>query len=68
MDVLDGSRATAERLKAWALETGFDRAGVARLTLQPHGPAFVHWLARGDQAGMGAMAPTIIVRRRSGGW
>ena len=45
-------RATAALLKSWALESGFDRAGVAELGLLEHGEALVRWLARGDQAGM----------------
>lgn len=47
------SRATADLLKSWALEAGFDRAGVAGLEPSAHGEAFLRWLARGDQAGMG---------------
>ena len=45
-------RATADLLKSWALEAGFDRAGVARLGPLEHGEALVRWLDRGDQAGM----------------
>jgi epoxyqueuosine reductase len=45
-------RATADRLKSWALEAGFDRAGVATLAPLEHGEALVRWLERGDQAGM----------------
>src|SRR5258708_4853359 len=44
--------ATADLLKSWALEAGFDRAGVARLEPLEHGEALVRWLERGDQAGM----------------
>src|SRR5687768_18511523 len=44
---------TADLLKAWALEAGFDRAGVAGLEPSARGEAFLRWLARGDQAGMG---------------
>jgi len=47
------SRATADLLKSWALEAGFDRAGVAGLEPAATGEAFLRWLARGDQAGMG---------------
>ena len=46
------SRATASLLKAWALEAGFDRAGVAALDRAAHGDAFVRWLEAGRQAGM----------------
>jgi epoxyqueuosine reductase len=45
-------RATAEMLKTWALEAGFDRAGVAGLEPSAQGEAFLRWLERGDQAGM----------------
>ena len=45
-------RATAILLKSWALEAGFDRAGVALLGPLEHGEALVRWLDRGDQAGM----------------
>ena len=44
---------TAARLEAWALEAGFDRAGVAVLDRADHGEAFVRWLDAGRQAGMG---------------
>ena len=44
--------ATAALLKSWALESGFDRAGVAELGPLEHGEALVRWLERGDQAGM----------------
>jgi epoxyqueuosine reductase len=43
---------TAEQLRVWALEAGFDRAGVASLEPAEHGGAFLRWLERGDQAGM----------------
>src|SRR6476659_1764703 len=45
-------RATASLLKSWALEAGFDRAGVAELGPLERGEALVRWLERGDQAGM----------------
>ena len=45
-------RGTADLLKSWALEAGFDRAGVAMLAPLAHGEALVRWLERGDQAGM----------------
>jgi epoxyqueuosine reductase len=45
-------RATAALLKSWALECGFDRAGVADLGPLEHGEALVRWLDRGEQAGM----------------
>lgn len=40
------------RLKAWALEAGFNRAGVAVLTPSEQGESFRRWLGRGDHAGM----------------
>ena len=45
-------RDTAALLKAWALEAGFDRAGIAVLERAAHGEAFVRWLEAGHQAGM----------------
>ena len=36
----------------WALEEGFDSAGVARLEASEHGDALARWLSRGDHAGM----------------
>ncbi len=42
----------AARLKAWALEAGFDRAGVASLEPLEHGEALLRWLERGDHASM----------------
>ncbi|HSL83384.1 MAG TPA: tRNA epoxyqueuosine(34) reductase QueG [Thermoanaerobaculia bacterium] len=39
-------------LKSWALEAGFDAAGVARLEPSAQGGALLGWLARGDHAGM----------------
>jgi epoxyqueuosine reductase len=55
-------RAAAERLKGWAVEEGFDRAGVASLEPQERGPAFVRWLGRGDQAGMGYLERRVEAR------
>jgi epoxyqueuosine reductase len=55
-------RATAELLKSWALEAGFDRAGVASLEPAVTGAAFLRWLERGDQAGMGYLARRIEAR------
>ncbi|HET9227780.1 MAG TPA: tRNA epoxyqueuosine(34) reductase QueG [Thermoanaerobaculia bacterium] len=53
---------TADLLKAWALEAGFDRAGVAGLEPSATGEAFLRWLARGDQAGMGWFEKRIEAR------
>jgi epoxyqueuosine reductase len=54
--------ATAGLLKGWALEAGFDRAGVALLAPAETGPAFVRWLERGDQAGMEYLGRRIEAR------
>jgi epoxyqueuosine reductase len=56
------SRATAELLKSWALAAGFDRAGVAALAPAESGEAYLRWLARGDQAGMGYLERRIAAR------
>ncbi len=55
--------ATASLLKRWALEAGFDRAGVAHLAPVERAEALAAWLGRGDQAGMGWMAGKPEVRR-----
>jgi epoxyqueuosine reductase len=47
-----GKAGAASQIKAWALEEGFDRAGVATLEPLEHGAALIRWLERGDQAGM----------------
>ena len=49
-------------LKAWALEAGFDRAGVAALAPAETGEAFLRWLARGDQAGMAYLERRLQAR------
>jgi epoxyqueuosine reductase len=55
-------KSQAELLKSWALEAGFDRAGVAGLEPSSHGEALLRWLARGDQAGMGWFERRIEAR------
>lgn len=55
-------RATADLLKSWALEAGFDRAGVADLAPLEHGEALLRWLERGDQAGMGYLGRRLEER------
>jgi epoxyqueuosine reductase len=57
-----GDRAVAELLKGWALEAGFDRAGVASLEAAAHGEAFVRWLERGDLAGMSYLERRLEAR------
>jgi epoxyqueuosine reductase len=44
--------ANAALLCRWALEAGFDRAGVAGLEPSAHGEAYRRWLDRGEAAGM----------------
>jgi epoxyqueuosine reductase len=53
---------TPALLTAWALEAGFDRAGVARLEPLEHGEALLRWLERGDQAGMEYLGRRIEAR------
>ncbi len=53
---------TSELLKRWALDAGFDRAGIATLEPSRHGGALRRWLDRGDHAGMGWMARGVEVR------
>ncbi len=55
-------RPTADLLKSWALEAGFDRAGVAQLAPLEHGEALVRWLERGDQAGMEYLGRRVEAR------
>ncbi len=52
----------ASLLKRWALEVGFQRAGVARLERSAHGRHLREWLARGDHAGMAYMARRVETR------
>lgn len=39
-------------MKTWALEAGFDRAGIARIERSGQEEAFRSWIDRGDHAGM----------------
>ncbi|MDX1645445.1 MAG: tRNA epoxyqueuosine(34) reductase QueG [Thermoanaerobaculia bacterium] len=50
-------------LKRWAIDAGFDRAGIARLGPSEHGEALERWLERGDHAEMGWMERRVEVRR-----
>jgi len=54
--------AAALLLKSWALEAGFDLAGVAALEPSEHGDAFRRWLDRGDHASMAYMARRVELR------
>lgn len=49
-------------LKSWAIEAGFDLAGVASLEPSVHGPAFRRWLDRGEHATMAYMARRVEMR------
>jgi len=55
-------QAVATRLKAWAREAGFERAGVARLEPSAHGGALRRWLARGEHATMDWIARRVAER------
>jgi epoxyqueuosine reductase len=52
----------SELLRAWAIEAGFDRAGVAEVGPSDHGEAFLSWLRRGDQAGMSWLERRVELR------
>jgi len=52
----------AEVLKGWALEEGFDRAGVARLERASTGQAYLSWLERGDHADMAYLTRRVELR------
>jgi epoxyqueuosine reductase len=52
----------AATLRRWALEAGFDLAGVAALDPFERGPEYVRWLERGDHAGMGWLERRVAER------
>ena len=52
----------AATLRRWALEAGFDLAGVAALDPLERGPEYVRWLERGDHAGMGWLSRRVTER------
>jgi len=52
----------ARLLKQWALEAGFDRAGVTSLAPAEHGKQYLEWLQRGDQATMAYLERRAEVR------
>ena len=58
----DPSNAVA-RLVRWALDAGFDEAGVAALKPSEQGEALRLWLERGEHAGMEWIARRIEVRK-----
>ena len=52
----------ANTLKRWAIDVGFDRAGIARPQVSSHARSLLSWLERGDQAEMGYMERRTEVR------
>jgi epoxyqueuosine reductase len=58
-----GSAEDSSRIRALALEAGFDRAGIARLGPASTAAAFEHWLKRGNQAGMSYLERHRELRR-----
>jgi epoxyqueuosine reductase len=53
---------TAKLLKQWALDCGFDRAGVAAIRESEHREALLAWLDLGRHAGMGYLARRVECR------
>ena len=53
---------TASLLKLWALEEGFDRAGVAQLRPSENGEAYLRWIEAGRHAGMEYLARRVEKR------
>jgi epoxyqueuosine reductase len=53
---------TSALLSGWALEAGFDRAGVAVLKPVEHRAFFLDWLGDGLHAGMGYLARRVEAR------
>ncbi|HVS01620.1 MAG TPA: tRNA epoxyqueuosine(34) reductase QueG [Thermoanaerobaculia bacterium] len=56
------SSALRDRLVDWALEAGFDRAGVAALAPAEHGGFLLRWLQEGRHAGMGYLQRRVEAR------
>lgn len=56
------SHETSERLKRWAAEAGFDRAGVATLEPIERGGVYLRWLAGGGHASMGYLERRVEER------
>jgi len=50
------SESTSDLLRSWALEVGFDRAGIARLELSSQRQAVLRWLDEGNHAAMAYMS------------
>lgn len=59
---MNGRRQAAAVLQQWALEAGFDRAGVSVLEPSAQGGHLRRWLERGEHASMEWMARRIEVR------
>jgi epoxyqueuosine reductase len=55
-------KSAASEVKRIALEEGFDRAGIARLTPSSTAGAFTRWLADGRQAGMAYLERHLEIR------
>lgn len=53
---------TSARLKRWAAEAGFDRAGVASLEPIERGGLYLRWLGGGGHASMGYLARRVEER------
>ncbi|MEE8523858.1 MAG: tRNA epoxyqueuosine(34) reductase QueG [Thermoanaerobaculia bacterium] len=49
-------------MKRWAVDAGFDRAGIATLEPSENGAVLRRWLARGEHAGMEWIGRRIAVR------
>lgn len=58
----ENPREIATRLEAWALEAGFDRAGVAGLEPVERGEVYLRWLEEGAHAGMEYLRHRIEAR------
>jgi len=54
--------AAAEKIKGWARAAGFAAAGTASLGPAPTGAAYLRWLERGDQAGLGYLERNVELR------
>ena len=61
MRLVEPERASAA-LRRWALEAGFDRAGIARLEPSSHGRQLRAWLEDGSHAGMAYLSRRTELR------
>ena len=62
MEQHTGRHKTAELLKAWAVEEGFTRAGIATLEPSARGDFYRRWLDQGRHAGMTWLERRVEVR------